>query len=174
MGRSTNTGAGLFQGFPIGSSLSKSAANDRAGAKTPASLVVAALATMLVALFLTPLFKSLPEASLGAIVIVAVSAMMNVGKMRQLWSLRRAEFWLAMAALVGVLVMPTLPALGTAVVLSLGMLIWRTSEGRLTFMGRGGSMHPVDLRTTPDATIPGLLIVRPDRDAVLREHRFRA
>ena len=174
-----NTGAGLFQGFPIGSSLSKSAANDRAGAKTPASLVVAALATMLVALFLTPLFKSLPEASLGAIVIVAVSAMMNIGKMQQLWSLRRAEFWLAMAALVGVLVMPTLPALGTAVVLSLGMLIWRTSEGRLTFMGRGGGMHPVDLRTTPDATIPGLLIVRPDemlffanvasvRDAILQ------
>ena len=174
-----NTGAGLFQGFPIGSSLSKSAANDRAGAKTPASLVVAALATMLVALFLTPLFKSLPEASLGAIVIVAVSAMMNIGKMQQLWSLRRAEFWLAMAALVGVLVMPTLPALGAAVVLSLGMLIWRTSEGRLTFMGRGGGMHPVDLRTTPDATIPGLLIVRPDemlffanvasvRDAILQ------
>ena len=63
-----NTGAGLFSGFPIGSSLSKSAANDRAGAKTPASLVTAAAATALVALFLTPLFEPLPEATLGAIV----------------------------------------------------------------------------------------------------------
>jgi len=158
-----NTGAGLFSGFPIGSSLSKSAANDRAGARTPASLVTAAAATALVALFLTPLFEPLPEATLGAIVIVAVAAMMKVAKMRQLWRLRRAEFWLAAVALVGVLVMPTLPALGIAVIVSLGMLIWRASQARLTFLGRvRGGLEPVDLRTVPDAAIPGLLIVRPD------------
>ena len=86
-----NTGAGLFSGFPIGSSLSKSAANDRAGAKTPASLITAAAATALVALFLTPLFEPLPEATLGAIVVVAVAGMMKVGKMRRLWRLRRAR-----------------------------------------------------------------------------------
>jgi SulP family sulfate permease len=159
-----NTGAGLFSGFPIGSSLSKSAANDRAGAKTPASLVTAAAATGLVALFLTPLFKPLPEATLGAIVIVAVAGMMKVAKMRQLWRLRRAEFWLASIALVGVLVMPTLPALGIAVIASLGMLVWRASEPRLAFLGRArGGLEPVDLRVVPDAAIPGLLIVRPDQ-----------
>jgi len=158
-----NTGAGLFSGFPIGSSLSKSAANDRAGAKTPASLVTAAAATALVALFLTPLFEPLPEATLGAIVVVAVAGMMKVGKMRQLWRLRRAEFWLASIALVGVLVMPTLPALGIAVIVSLGMLVWRASQARLTFLGRArGEMEPQDLRTAPEAAIPGLLIVRPD------------
>ena len=159
----SNTGAGLFTGFPIGSSLSKSAANDRAGAHTPASLVTAAAATALVALFLTPLFEPLPEATLGAIVIVAVTGMMKVGKMRRLWELRRIDFWLAMVALVGVLVMPTLEALALAVVVSLGVLIWRASEGRMTFLGRaGGSLEPVDLRTEPAAAIPGLLIVRPD------------
>jgi len=159
-----NTGAGLFSGFPIGSSLSKSAANDRAGAKTPASLITAAAATALVALFLTPLFTSLPEATLGAIVIVAVAGMMKVAKMRQLWRLRRAEFWLASIALVGVLVMPTLPALGIAVVVSLGMLVWRASQARLTFLGRArGSLEPDDLRMVPNAAIPGLLIVRPDQ-----------
>ena len=87
-----NTGAGLFQGFPIGASLSKSAANDRAGARTPMSLVVAAVATALVALFLTPLFTHLPEAALGAIVIVAVSEMERIGPLRRLWRLRRADF----------------------------------------------------------------------------------
>jgi sulfate permease, SulP family len=158
-----NTGAGLFSGFPIGSSLSKSAANDRAGAKTPASLITAAAATALVALFLTPLFEPLPEATLGAIVVVAVAGMMKVGKMRQLWQLRRADFWLAAIALVGVLVMPTLPALATAVVISLLMLVWRSSQPRLTFLGRArGGLEPVDLRMTPDAVIPGLVIVRPD------------
>ena len=159
-----NTGAGLFSGFPIGSSLSKSAANDRAGAKTPASLITAAAATALVALFLTPLFEPLPEATLGAIVVVAVAGMMKVGKMKRLWRLRRAEFWLAVIALAGVLVMPTLPALALAVVVSLGMLVWRASQPRMTFLGRArGGLEPVDLRTAPDAAIPGLLIVRPDQ-----------
>ena len=158
-----NAGAGLFSGFPIGSSLSKSAANDRAGARTPASLVTAAAATALVALFLTPLFAPLPEATLGAIVIVAVAGMMKVGKMSDLWRLRRVDFWLATLALVGVLVMPTLPALGIAVVVSLGMLVWRASQARLTFLGRArGALEPVDLREAPDAAIRGLLIVCPD------------
>jgi len=174
-----NAGAGLFSGFPIGSSLSKSAANDRAGARTPASLITAAAATALVALFLTPLFEPLPEATLGAVVVVAVSGMMKVGKLRRLWVLRRIDFWLAMIALVGVLVVPTLEALGLAVIVSLGVVVWRSSEPRLTFLGRPrGDFEPVDLRMEPTAIIPGLLIARPDemlffanassvRDAVL-------
>ncbi len=158
-----NTSAGLFSGFPIGSSLSKSAANDRAGARTPMSLVTAAGATAIVALFLTPLFEPLPEATLGAIVIVAVMGMMRVGKMRRLWDLRRVDFWLAMIALVGVLVVPTLQALGIAVVASLGVLVWRASEPRLTFLGRAsGGLEPTDLRLAPQSAVPGLLIVRPD------------
>jgi SulP family sulfate permease len=174
-----NAGAGLFSGFPIGSSLSKSAANDRAGAHTPASLVTAAAATALVALFLTPLFEPLPEATLGAVVVVAVSGMMKFGKMRRLWELRRTDFWLAMIALGGVLVVDTLVALGVAVIISLGLVVWRASEARLTFLGRPkGDFEAVDLRLEPTATIPGLLIARPDemlffanassvRDAVL-------
>ena len=158
-----NTGAGLFTGFPIGSSLSKSAANDRAGAHTPASLVIAAAATALVAVFLTPLFEPLPEATLGAIVVVAVFGMMKVGKLRRLWELRRIDFWLAMIALAGVLVVPTLEALGIAVVASLAVLVWRASEGRVTFLGRAvGGLEPVDLEAAPEAAIPGLIIVRPD------------
>ncbi len=159
----SNTGAGLFSGFPIGSSLSKSAANDQAGAHTPASLVTAAGATALVALFLTPLFEPLPEAILGAIVIVAVTGMMKVAKMRQLWDLRRVDFWLAMIALVAVLLMPTLQALAIAVIASLAVLVWRVSEPRMTFLGRAkGGLESVDLRTAPEAEVPGLLIVRPD------------
>ena len=158
-----NTSAGLFSGFPIGSSLSKSAANDRAGAHTPASLVTAAAATALVALFLTPIFEPLPEAILGAIVIVAVTGMMKVGKMRQLWDLRRVDFWLAMIALVAVLLMPTLQALSIAVLASLAVLVWRVSEPRLTLLGRAkGGLESVDLRTAPESAVPGLLIVRPD------------
>jgi high affinity sulfate transporter 1 len=159
----SNAGAGLFSGFPIGSSLSKSAANDRAGAHTPASLVVAAAATALVALFLTPLFEPLPEATLGAVVVVAVSGMLRVGKMRRLWLLRRIDFWMAMIALVGVLVVPTLEALAVAVAVSLVLVVWRASEARLTLLGRAqGELEPVELAADADDIITGLLIVRPD------------
>ena len=79
-----NFGAGLFQGFPIGSSLSKSAANDRAGAHSQMSAIIAAAITILVALFFTQWFYALPEATLGAIVIVAVSGMVKVGKIKHL------------------------------------------------------------------------------------------
>ena len=73
-----NFGAGVFQGFPIGSSLSKSAANDRAGAHSQMSGIIAAGVTALVALFFTQWFYALPEATLGAIVIVAVSGMVKI------------------------------------------------------------------------------------------------
>jgi len=157
-----NMGAGLFQGFPIGASLSKSAANDRAGAKAPMSLVIAAAATALVALFLTPLFKDLPEAALGAIVIVAVSEMERIEPLRRLWRLRRADFALAMVALSGVLVFDILPGLAIAVVASLGMVIWRAGQARVRVMGATGS----GLDTTsvePALATPGLLIVAPEQ-----------
>ncbi len=125
--------------------------------------MTAAAATALIALFLTPLFEPLPEATLGAVVIVAVTGMMKVGKLRRLWDLRRLDFWLAMIALVGVLVVPTLEALALAVIVSLGAMVWRASEPRLTFLGRPqGYLEPVDLESQPAATIPGLLVVRPD------------
>jgi sulfate permease, SulP family len=153
----SNTGAGLFQGFPIGASLSKSAANDRAGARSPMSLVVAAAATALVALFLTPLFQELPEAALGAIVIVAVSEMERIAPLRRLWRIRRADLVVALIALLGVLVVGILPGLALAVLVSLGLIVWRAGEGHLEILG--------DRRPPEDSGEPrragSLLVVRP-------------
>ncbi len=157
-----NMGAGLFQGFPIGASLSKSAANDRVGAKTPVSLLVAAAATVLVALFLTPLFHDLPEAALGAIVIVAVSDMERIEPLKRLWRLRRADFALALVALLGVLIFDILPGLAIAVVASLGVVLWRAGEARLELMGRTPS--GLDTTSVDDVrTGIGVLVVRPEQ-----------
>jgi high affinity sulfate transporter 1 len=98
-----NLGAGLFQGFPIGSSLSKSAANDRAGARSQMSSIIAAGVTVIVALFFTQFFYALPEAALGAIVIMAVSGMVKIGKMQHLYKVRRSDFILAIVSLIAVL-----------------------------------------------------------------------
>jgi sulfate permease, SulP family len=158
-----NFGAGLFQGFPIGSSLSKSAANDRAGAHSQMSGILAAGVTVLVALFFTPLFHALPEAVLGAIVIVAVSGMVKVPKLKYLYRVRRADFVLAVVALLAVLTFETLQALLIAVVVSLFALVWRTSQPRLAVLGRvPGRLDFSDIRRYPEnKTLPGLLMVRP-------------
>lgn len=157
-----NLGAGLFQGFSIGSSLSKSAANDRAGANTPLSLIVAAGATALVALFLTGILENLPEPTLGAIVVVAVSGMMKVPKMRRLWEISRRDFLFAITALVGVLLFDALPGLGLAVVLSLGLVIWRAATPNMASLGRlPGTTEFVNVTYHEDATaIEDLVMLR--------------
>ncbi|MFE8595926.1 SulP family inorganic anion transporter [Archangium violaceum] len=159
-----NMGAGLFQGFSIGCSLSKSAANDQAGARSQVSSLVAAGLTLLVALFFTPLFRALPEATLGAIVVVAVSGMMEVGELRRLFRMRRADFLVAMTALLGVLVFDVLPGLLLAVGLSLFLTLYRASLPRLSELGRAaGTLDFVDIRHQPSARpLPGLMVLRPN------------
>jgi MFS superfamily sulfate permease-like transporter len=160
-----NLGAGLFQGFPIGSSLSKTAANEAAGARSQMSGIVAAGLTILVALFLTPLFTSLPEATLAAIVVVAVAGMFKWREMLRLSRLRRADFALALVTFLGVLTFDeALWALLLAVVLSLLALVWRTSQGRVTELGLARKhlqFEPMD-GDSEAAPISGLLIFAPE------------
>jgi high affinity sulfate transporter 1 len=160
-----NLGAGLFRGFSIGASLSKSAAADAAGGRSQVAGLVAAGSTALVALFLTPLFENLPEAALGAIVIVAVSGMFKVGELKRLYALRRTDFWLAMIALLGVLTFEeVLYGLLVAVLASLLALIIRTRRPQISQLGRlPGTLEFRSLTRHPDGVShPGLMILRPD------------
>lgn len=159
-----NMGAGLFQGFSIGSSLSKSAANERAGTKTPVALILCAALTVLVALFFTPFFAPLPEAVLGAVVIVAIMSMIKVKAIRRLYYLNRTDFFLAIAAVFGVLTFEALEGLLIAVILSLLALVWRASQSKLSVLGREpGKLILSDIRRHPENhLIPGLTILRPD------------
>jgi MFS superfamily sulfate permease-like transporter len=135
----------------------------------------------LVALFLTPLFYNLPEATLGAIVIVAVAAMMKFAKIRSFYALRRVDFWLAMVALFGVLTFEALEGLLIAVIVSLFALVARASKPKLSVMGREpDALAFSDVSRHPEnRLVPGLVILRPEesiffanaaslRDAVLR------
>jgi MFS superfamily sulfate permease-like transporter len=160
----SNIGAGLFQGFPIGASLSKSAANDQAGAYSQMSGVIAALVTAIVALFFTQLFYYLPEATLGVIVIVAVSHMVKVDQMRHLYHVRRADFYLALVALLAVMTIEILEGLLLAVIMSIFALVWHASKPKLAVLGRvPKSMTFSNTRHHPEnQTIPGLLLVRPE------------
>ncbi|AGC43988.1 sulfate permease [Myxococcus stipitatus DSM 14675] len=160
----SNLGAGLFRGLSVGCSLSKSAANDAAGARTQMPSLLAAGLLALVALFFTPLFRTLPEATLAAIVVMATVGMMDVTEMRRLFKLRRTDFLLAAGAMLSVLVLEVLPGLLVSVGLSVAFLVWRASQPSLSELGRApGTLDFADVRRTPTpVTLPGLLVLRPN------------
>ncbi len=131
-----NLGAGLFQGFAVGGSLSRSTANDAAGARSQASSLVASALVLLTAIALTPLFYNLPQATLGAIVIRAVIGLMNVGELQRFYRLRKAAFVQALTAMLGVLTLGVLAGLLIAVALSLLILIYQASRPSVAVLGK--------------------------------------
>lgn len=158
-----NAAAGLFGGFAIGVSLSKSAANDEAGASTQVAGIVAAAITIVTALALTGLFTNLPEAVLAAIVVFAIRKMFNVAELHRFFTLRRDEFWLALVALFGVLIFDTLPGLALAVVTSLLLLAYRASRPAVTVLHRDAATGGRWLEAEPATDEPpGVLVARVD------------
>ena len=143
--------ASLFQGFPIAGGLSQSAVNERGGARTPLSLVFASAALCCVLLFLTGLFRTLPDAILAAIVLVAVAGLIDLGELRHLWRASRWDFGAATVALIGVLTMGVLDGVLIAVLVSVLMLLARSSRPYVAFLGRiPGTNRFSDLDRHPD------------------------
>ncbi len=160
-----NIGSALFGGLACGGSLSQTAVNDGAGARTEVSPLVAAALSLVTVVALTPLFTDLPEAVLAALIIHAVYHLMKVPEMRRFYRLKRSEFWLAVATLVAVITLDVLPALIIGIVFSLALLIYRASRPRVSVLGTSPASPSTfeDIERHPDATpIPGVLVVRPD------------
>jgi SulP family sulfate permease len=161
----SNAAAGVFQGMPVSTSLSASSLNDSSGARTPMASVVTGVAVVLTLLLLAPLFSELPKPVLAAIIIDAVVfGMMDVPEMRRLWRVKRIDFWIAIAAIVGVLSAGILAGVVIGMVLSVGWLVYVNSLPAMTELGRGpGTTTFRPLRDYPDGeTYPGLLVVRFD------------
>jgi sulfate permease, SulP family len=156
-----NVLAGLFQGFITGGA-SQSAANDRAGANTQLVSLLVAGPTVLTAVALLPLFRDLPQAALGAIVISAVVGFLNLPALRRIRRLRRDSFALALLTLLGVLVLGVLGGLLLAVAISVVLLLGHQSRPGSSVLGRVPDTSAyVALENEPAArTDPGLLVFR--------------
>lgn len=160
-----NFGAGVFQGMPVSTSLSASSLNESAGARTPvASLITGALvlATLIV---LAPLFSNLPKAVLGALIIDAVVfGMIDLAELRRLHRVARFDFWVAVAAIIGVLSAGVLAGVVIGVALSLAWLIYVATRPPMPLLGREPDTQVFrDLDENPgDETFPGISIVRLD------------
>jgi high affinity sulfate transporter 1 len=160
-----NVGSGLVHGIPVSTSLSASSVNDNSGAKTPVSSLTTGVLIILTLLFLAPLLSGLPKAVLAAIIIEAVvMGMMNVAEMRRLRRVARVDFWIALAAILGVLGAGVLAGVMIGIVLSLIWLIYVSAAPNVPILGREPGTqvfrsmdeHPVCL------TYPGLLVLRFD------------
>ena len=158
-----NVGSGLVGGLAAGGSLSQTAVNDGAGARSEMSPVVAALLALVTVLVLTPLFKNLPEAVLAALIIHAVSHLMKVSELKRYYGERRPEFWLALATLVGVITLDVLPGLVIGVVSMLLLVVYNASRPHLSVLGAvpGTPGAYGDIGRHPDYTpIPDILVLR--------------
>jgi len=160
-----NLGTGLSQGMTVDASLSISATAEAAGAKTQlAGLVTAALVAITI-LFLAPLFKNLPNAVLGAIVISSVIGLMDTGELRRYLAGRRTDFVLALVALFGVILSDVLTGLAIAVLLSLFLVLYRASRPYIAILARVPGQRAAygDMLRHPEyEEIPGLIVFRLD------------
>src|SRR5215475_13894714 len=154
--------SGLFGGFLVVGSLSKTSVAMAAGARTQVANLIAAVFCFLTLVLLTPLFRDMPHPALGAIVIAAMLHLSKPRYLRDMFARSPWEFGVAVIVIAGELVLGVLQGIALGVVVSLLMLIYVTSHPQGAVLGQlPGTEAYRDIERHPEAvTFPGLLIWR--------------
>ncbi|MEV4151836.1 SulP family inorganic anion transporter [Nocardia salmonicida] len=159
-----NVAGGLFGGFPVSASGSRTPVAEQSGARTQLAGVVGALAVLLFVLLAPGLTAYLPDATLGAVVIVAATALIDIPGMVRMWHMSSVEFALATAAFVGVALVGVLQGIVVAIGLSFVAVVaraWQPYRTELVRTSDRPGYH--DVERHPDGQrIPGLVLVRFD------------
>ena len=161
----TNIVSALFGGMIGAGGMSGSAVKEGAGAQSQVSNLIAWVATVITLLFLTPLFASLPEAVLAALIIQAIWSILASRKLKRLRAASRTEFWFGVLAMLGVVFIDVLEGMIIGLVSSLVFVVYRSSRPHLAVVGRIPDMPGAysEIALHPENTpIPGTLIVRLD------------
>ncbi|WP_455210031.1 SulP family inorganic anion transporter [Kaarinaea lacus] len=139
----------MFQSYPVSGSFSRSAVNIDAGAVTGFSSVVTGLVVVITLLFFTPLLYHLPQATLAAVIMVAVMGLVNVRVFKQIWQVQPQDGLVAVVTFVLTLLLaPHLDqAIIVGVILSLGMYLYHTMKPRVAVLARhsDGSLRDADV-----------------------------
>ena len=159
-----NLAAGLFQGFPVSTSGSRTAVAERSGAKTQLTGVTGAVLIVLMIVLVPGLFRNLPQPALAAVVITASLSLADIPATARLWRQRKAEFLLSIAAFLGVALLGVLPGIAIAVGLSILNVFRRAWWPYDAVLGRVTGLEGFhDIRSYPAAgRLPGLVIYRFD------------
>ncbi len=159
---SANLAAGLFSGFPVSTSGSRTAVAEQSGAKTQLTGLVAAALVLLMLLFVPGLVQFMPQPVLAALVIAASLSLFDVAELRRLYRVRKTEFALAVVCLLGVAFLGVLQGIIVAVALSVIYIFKRAWTPHSAVLGKvPGTPGYHNVHRYPDARqIPGLLIIR--------------
>lgn len=160
----SNAAAGIFQGFPMSSSSSRTPVAEAAGARTQLTGVVGAVTIGVLLVAAPGLLADLPQTALAAVVITAVLGLVDTGWLRRTARARRSEFILALASLAGVVLLGVLWGVLAAVGLSLLNFLRRAWRPHDAVLGRAEGVKGYhDVMRYPDARqVPGLLLFRFD------------
>jgi len=157
-----NLATGLFQGFPISSSSSRTPVAEAAGAKTQLAGVVGAIAVALVLVFAGNLLKDLPSSALAAVVIAAAIGLFEFADLRRIFRIQQWEFWLSIVCFVGVAAFGVIPGIGIAIVIAIIEFLWDGWRPHYAVLGRVEGVRGYhDVTRYPAARrVPGLVLFR--------------
>lgn len=159
----SNLVSGLFHGMPVGAGYSGTSANDAAGAVSRLSGLFALVVVLVIVLTTLPSIAMTPQPILAAIVIHAVSHTIKLSIFRSYFEWRRDRL-VIVASIIGVLWLGVLDGLLAAIVISLMMVLRKSSESTISVLGQLGQSHDfVDIANHPEAKpVDGIIILRPD------------
>ena len=159
-----NVLSGLFQGFPVSSSGSRTVIADTLGARTQLHSLVSAALVLATLVWLGPVLATFPEAALGGVVVYAAIRLIDIGELRRFAAFRGSELVLAVTTTVAVFALGVLEGIGVAIALSVLDLLRRIvnpHDGILGYVPGVAGMHDVD--DYPQAVqVPGLVVYRYD------------
>ncbi len=149
-----NLAAGVFGGYPVTGGFSRTAVNDNAGARTPLASIITAGIVLATIAFLTPLFRSLPNAALGAIIIAAVVGLVDIAEMRHIAKVKRTDLVGLGTAFLATLVLGIEIGIGVAVVASMLVVFARMSTPHTAVLGHvQGTTNYRNLDRFPEAEV---------------------
>ena len=159
-----NLVTGLFQGFPVSSSASRTPVAFAAGSKTQLTGVVGAISIALLLVFAPRLLTHLPMAALAAVVVAAALEMFEFTDLRRIYRIQRWEFWLSMACFFGVVAFGAIEGIGLAIGIAVLEFLWAGWRPHSAVLGRVDHVKGYhDVTRYPNARrVPGLVLFRWD------------
>jgi sulfate permease, SulP family len=157
-----NLVAALGHGYPVAGGLSQSAVNEKAGARTPLSLIFASITLVMVLFFLTGMLRNLPDTVLAAIILVAVSGFIKIDDFKRLRQISRLEFNVALVAFVGVLLFGILKGVTVSAIASILFLLRMMAKPHVSVLGRihDSTRFSDSVRHPTNERFPGLFLFR--------------
>jgi high affinity sulfate transporter 1 len=159
-----NFAAGLFQGFPISSSSSRTPVAEASGAKTQLTGVVGAMVVAVLLFFGADLLRSLPNSALAAVVISSAIGLFELGDLGRIFRVQQWEFWLSVVCFLGVALFGAIPGIGLAIVIAVIEFLWDGWRPHYAVLGRVEGIRGYhDIKRYPQARlVPGLILFRWD------------